>query len=98
MQNFCHNTQNREIFFCDFFLPNSVLRSSFWLTESNFIYLGDYGSFILVPLKRTWGTLDCGIALHPCTGIQMWISWALGLQSLAQTSANKQVFWMIQAY
>ena len=25
---------------------------------------GDYGSFILVPLKKTWGILDSGIAVH----------------------------------
>ena len=29
-------------------------------------------------------TLDSGIAVHPYTGIQMWISWTLGLQSIAQ--------------
>ena len=28
----------------------------------------------------------------------MWISWTLGLQSIAHTSTNKQMFWMIQAY
>ena len=28
----------------------------------------------------------------------MWISWTLGLQSIAQTSTNKQVFRTIQAY
>ena len=28
----------------------------------------------------------------------MWISWTLGLQSIAQTSTNKQDYQMIQAY
>ena len=28
---------------------------------------------------------DSGIAVHPYTGIHMWISWTLGLQSIAQT-------------
>ena len=32
---------------------------------------------ILVPLKRTWGTLDSGIAVQSYTGIQMWISCTL---------------------
>ena len=50
---------------------------------------GGYGSLILVPLKRTWGTLDFGIAVHSYTGIPMWISWTVGLQSIAQTSTNK---------
>ena len=30
------------------------------------------------------GTLDSGVAVHPYTGIHMWISWTLGLQSIAQ--------------
>ena len=30
-------------------------------------------------------TLDSRIAVHPYTGIQMWISWTLGLQAIAQT-------------
>ena len=34
-------------------------------------------------------TLDSGIAVHSNTGIQMWISWTLGLQSIAQISTNK---------
>ena len=49
---------------------------------------GDYGSFILVPLKRTWGILDSGIAVHSYTGIQMWMSWTMGLQSIAQTKRH----------
>ena len=46
---------------------------------------GDYGSFILVPLKKTWGILDSGIAVHSYTSIQMWMSWTMGLRSIAQT-------------
>ena len=42
-------------------------------------------SFILVPLKRTWKALDSGIAVHTSTATQMWISWTLGLQSIAQS-------------
>ena len=30
-----------------------------------------YGSFILVPLQKTWGILDSGIAVHSYTGMQM---------------------------
>ena len=35
-------------------------------------------------------TLDSGIAVHSYTGIQMLISWTLGLQSIAQMSTNTQ--------
>ena len=64
----------KMFYFCDFFLWNSVSRSYFWLTRSNFFYFCVYFlclasffggvsvSFILVPLKRTWGTL--GLARH----------------------------------
>ena len=38
-----------------------------------------------MPLQSTLGTLDSGIAVHSYTGIQMWISCTLGLQSIAQT-------------
>ena len=48
--------------------------------------------------KGQWGTLDSGIAVHSCTDIAMWISWTLGLQSIAQTSTNKQVFRMNQVH
>ena len=34
-------------------------------------------------------TLDSEIAVHSYTGIQMSISWTLGLQSIAQISTNK---------
>ena len=34
-------------------------------------------------------TLGSGIAVHSYIGIQMWISWTLGLQSIAQISTNK---------
>ena len=39
--------------------------------------------------------LDSVIALHSYTGTEMWISWTLGLQSIAQTSTNKQEYRMI---
>ena len=39
-----------------------------------------------------------GVPVHSYIGIQMWISWTLGLQSAAQTSTKKQVVRMIQAY
>ena len=42
--------------------------------------------------------LDSGSAVHFYTGMQMWIIWTLGVQSIAQTSTNKQVCRMIQAY
>ena len=48
-------------------------------------------SFILVPLKRTWGTWKSRIAVHSYISIQMWISRTLGLQSTAQTS--KSIGW-----
>ena len=47
------------------------------------------GSFVLVPVKRTWGTLDSSIAVHSHTGIQMRTSWTLKLQSIAQTSTKR---------
>ena len=60
------------------FLRSSVLRGCFWLTELNACCVlalvcwgvwsslngGLYGSFVLVPLKMAWGTLDSGIAVH----------------------------------
>ena len=55
---------------------------------------GGYVSFILMPSKRAWGTLDCGIEVH---STQMGISWTLGLQSIAQTSTNKQEHRITQA-
>ena len=72
-------------YFCTFFLRLASLS-------------GVYISFILAPLKRTWGTLDSGIAVHSYASIQMWVSWTLGLQSIAQTSTNKQECRMINAY
>ena len=45
--------------------------------------------FILLLLQETMRTLDSGIAVHSYTGIQMSISWTLGLQSIAQISTNK---------
>ena len=42
--------------------------------------------------------LDSGIAVHSYTGTQMWMSWTLGLQSIAQTSTSKQEYRMIQAH
>ena len=54
--------------------------------------------FTLLPLQTTRGTLDSGIAIHSCTLIKMWISWTLGLQSIAQKITNKQVFRMIHVY
>ena len=38
-------------------------------------------------------TLDSGIAIHSYTGIQMSISWTLGLQSITQISTNKHLLW-----
>ena len=82
-KKFCNSTQNRDKMFCfyDFFLRDSVLRSCCWLTQSkNVLFLcffcvlppfflgGGYVSFSLVQLKRTWGTLDSGIAVHSYTG------------------------------
>ena len=49
---------------------------------------GGYGAFILVPPKKTWGILDAGIAVQSYTGIQMWMSWTMGLQSIAQTKRH----------
>ena len=48
-------------------------------------FLGEGGgSVILEPLKRTWGILDSGIAVHSYTGIQMWISWTRGHRGAEQ--------------
>ena len=49
--------KTKFLYFCVFVLRGLLLR-------------GDYGSFILVPLKKTWGTLDPGIAVHSGTGTQ----------------------------
>ena len=35
--------------------------------------------------------LDSGIAVHPYTGIHMWISWTLGLHGIAIHSTNMQI-------
>ena len=108
MQNFCDSTQNRELLFysCNFVLHNSVLRSCFWLTESKtfrffafFLWVASFSGEIMVhSTEKDLGTLDSGIAVHSYTGIQEWISRMLGLQSIAQTSTNKQMFRMIQAH
>ena len=42
-------------------------------------FWGGYVSFILAPMKGTWGTLDSGIAVHSYTETQMWIGWTLHL-------------------
>ena len=57
----------------------------FFCVWASFVGGWGYGSIILVPLKKTWGILDSGIAVHSYTGIQMWMSWTMGLQSIAQT-------------
>ena len=54
-----------------------------------FMRFGDWGSSILLLLQETVHTLDSGIAVLSYTGIQMSISWTLGLQSIAQISTNK---------
>ena len=38
-----------------------------------------------MPLQSTLGTLDSGIVVRACAGIQTLISWTLRLQSIAQT-------------
>ena len=75
---FCEAVFGLFFYCCLFFLR----LASFW---------GDYGLFISVPLKETKGILDYGIAVLSYVGIEMWISWTLGLQSVARTSTNKQV-------
>ena len=73
-----------------FFLRNPFLRrvldqKLIFLRLLFFCVLG----FILLLLQETMRTLDSGIAIHSYTGIQMSISWTLGLQSIAQLSTNK---------
>ena len=101
--------QNRgEIFhFCNFVLRNSILRSCFWHTESKAFFIF---ALFLCPTqyfqKLVVHSFCCHwkgpgvpwIAVHFYTGMQLWIIWTLGLQSMAQTSTNKRVFRMIQAY
>ena len=88
--------------FAIFFL-RSCLRSCFWWTESKaFLFLrlllrlasffgGDYGPFILVPLKKTWGTLDFGIALMPVQSIpaQAYKCGSAGLWDCSDTTDKK---------
>ena len=54
-----------------------------WLGEAPFLFcmflcldsfVVGFASFILVPVKRTLGSLDSGIAVHSNAGIQRWIS------------------------
>ena len=80
----------------------------FWHTESKFFYfrglcLASFLGRVMIHLfwchgKGTWVPEIFGIAVHSYTGIQMWISWTPGLQSIAQASTNKQEYEMIQAY
>ena len=73
-----------------FLLRNSVLQSCFRLTESKSISIfafffgvwasllgGGYGSFSLVPLKRTWGILTLGLQFiltqaYKCGSVGLW--------------------------
>ena len=72
-----------------FFLRNPFLRrvldQKLIFFAVSFCVLG----FILLLLQETMRTLDSGIAVNSYTGIQMSISWTLGLQSIAQISTNK---------
>ena len=68
--------------FCDFFAePIFALGvgPNFNFLTVFFCVLG----VILLLLQETVRTLDSGIAVHSYTGIQMSISWTLGLQSIA---------------
>ena len=72
--------------FLRFFLRNP------WVLDQKKIFLRFFFcvlGFILLLLQETMRTLDSGIAVHSYTGIQMSISWTLGLQSIAQISTNK---------
>ena len=95
--------------FCCVFLQNSVLQSRFWLAESKIFFILVFS----LCLASFWGGLwfihfgatgrnNGYLGLWNCSsfphGQQMWSSGTLGLQSIAQTSTNKQVFRMIQAY
>ena len=63
------------LYSCNFFLWNSVLQGCFWFTESTTffcvwpLFAGGCVSFILVPLKRTWGTWDRSRFLHIHTNV-----------------------------
>ena len=72
--------RGKLFYFCESLLQNSVLQRGGWLAGSKIFYFlhfvlciwafflgGGYGSFILVPPKRTWGILDSGIAVHKKT-------------------------------
>ena len=80
--------------FCDFFFGGYHFCVGCW-TENYYFFCSfffafwDWGWFILLLLQETVRTLDSRIAVHYCTGIQMLISWTLGLQSIAQISTNK---------
>ena len=71
MQKFCNNTQNRGNLFC--FCNVFSAEASF--VELSLVFFSslarDYDSFILVPLKRTWGTLDSGGASDD-SGLPAW--------------------------
>ena len=109
---FCGNTQYGERYFIFeiFFLRNSVLQSGFWLTDSkNFQYYFCFFFCIWPPLEGGGGLRfihfgatekDPGYLglWDSYTGTQMRISWTRRVQSIAQTSTNKQEYWMIHVY
>ena len=81
-KTFPKTPKNGKKTFAIFFLQNSLLRNCFWLPEPKkssvffavgLLFWGGGGAlvlFILVLLKRTWATLDSGIAVHTSTSIQ----------------------------
>ena len=67
------------------FLRNPFLRR---VLHQKLLFVRGLGLIHFVATARD-RTLDSGIAVHSYTGIQMWISWTLRLQSIAQISTNK---------
>ena len=93
------------------YMRSSVLRSFFLVNGVNSIvlflrfffgrplYLGRFGSIILVPLKRTRGILDSGSAVHSYTQLDFWIDgvedmgdvWAYEVWNMFQSCCCKVV-------
>ena len=98
MQNFCNGTQNREKilvrYFCAEFSFAELFLVDLGLQFVLFLHIFQLFGLLLGGImrhcgasKRAQGTLDSGIAVHSYTGIQAWISWTLGLQSVEGSSA-----------
>ena len=60
----------------------------FGATEKDLGYFGLWDCSPFLHRNANVDELDYGIAVHSYTGMQMWMSWTMGLQSIAQTKRH----------